>query len=837
MLLKDTTTQKVNTTQSPRKSKVAENKRDNNFSKSNQRMIEILESITDAIFILDEQWRFAYLNRQAESLLQRNREELLGKNIWQEFPETVGEPCYQEYQKAVYQQNSAVTFDSYNPSLDQWFEVRAFPSTEGLLVQWRDITERKRTEEALRQSEARNQAFLKVLPDVMFRISRDGTYLDAIASYGNKLLLPPPEIIGLSVREVLPPELADRMMQHIEQALVTDAIQVFEYQMLVKGELRSREQRVIKSGADEVLAIARDITDRKRAEQTVVQQAQIIDQIHDAVIACDLNGMVTSWNKGAEKMYGYGEHEAIGKHISFIYPPSQLEFLQTQVLDPVRQKGSHEVEARKIAKNGGEFWTHVYLTLLRDGTGKAIGIISSGNDITERKQAKENLQLSEQFLRSIYDGVETCIFVVDVGANGEFYYEGVNPAHARLTGIPSEQWQGKTPQQLLPAAVAEGICQRYLNCLSSGKTILYEEYLPFQGINTWWQTTLTPLRDRQGRIYRLVGTSTNITVRKQTEAALQQSETQLREQATQLELTLQELRTTQSQLVQNQTMSSLGQLVAGVAHEINNPVNFIYGNVVYAKEYALDLMRLVNLYTQHYPQAVPEIEAATDEIDIEFIAADLHKLLDSMKFGAERIRNIVLSLRNFSRLDEDGLKAVDLHEGIDNTLLIVQHRLHPQAKGRDREIQVIKEYGDLPSVECYPGQLNQVFMNVLNNAIDALSGSFVMSQKSGKNCAPKSDGSKSQTVPMIWICTEVLKKNSRVAIKIRDNGLGIAEDIRSRIYDPFFTTKPVGEGRGLGLSISHKIIVEKHYGILNCTSQPGVGTEFSIELPIFRREK
>ena len=836
MLLSEITTQEVKITQSRRKSKVAKNTGNSTFSKSNQRMFDILESITDAIFVLDQQWRFTYLNRHTESLWQRNREELLGKNIWQEFPDAVGEPCYQEYQKALSQQ-TPVTFDSYKANLDRWFEVRAFPSAEGLLVQWREITERKRTEEALRQSEARNQAFLKVMPDVMFRISRDGTYLDVIASYGNKLLLPPRELIGKKLREVLPPDLADRMMHYIEQALVTDIIQVFEYQLLVKGSLRDREQRVIRSGTDEVMTIARDITERKQAEQTVVQQAQIIDQIHDAVIACNLDGLVTSWNKGAEKMYGYTAPEAIGKHLSFIYPPDQQEFLQKQVLEPVMFKGTHEVETRKIGKSGEEFWTHVSLTLLRDSKGKVIGIISSGNDITERKQAKETLQTSEQFLRSIYDGVETCIFVVEVGADGNFYYAGVNPAHARLTGIASEQWQGKTPQQLLPAAVAEGICQRYLNCASSGKTILYEEYLPLKGINTWWQTTLTPLRDGQGRIYRLVGTSTNITVRKQAESALQQSEAQLREQATELELTLQELRATQSQLVQNETMSSLGQLVAGLAHEINNPVNFIYGNVVYAKQYALDLMQLVNLYARHYPQAVPEIQAAIDEIDIEFIANDLNKLLDSMKLGAERIRNIVLSLRNFSRLDEDGLKAVDIHEGIENTLLIVQHRLHPQLKGRTQEIQVIKKYGDLPSVECYPGQLNQVFMNLLNNAIDALSGLFVISKKNGKHFSAKSDGNVVQKTPKIWVCTEVLKKHSRVAIKIRDNGPGIAEEIVSRIYDPFFTTKPVGEGKGLGLSISYKIIVEKHHGILNCTSQSGEGTEFSIELPIFRRHK
>ncbi|MBD2043119.1 GAF domain-containing protein [Microcoleus sp. FACHB-672] len=293
-------------------------------------------------------------------------------------------------------------------------------------------------------------------------------------------------------------------------------------------------------------------------------------------------------------------------------------------------------------------------------------------------------------------------------------------------------------------------------------------------------------------------------------------------QAQQLGKLLHDLQQSQAQLIQTEKMSSLGQLVAGVAHEINNPVNFIYGNLNYANNYIKELLQLVMLYKKHYPNPVSEIEELSEEIDLDFLNEDLPKLLASMKMGADRIRQIVLSLRNFSRLDQAEMKRVDLHEGLDNTLLILQNRL--KAHGAYPGVEVVKEYGQLPQVECYAGQMNQVFMNILSNAIDALEESVLSGYwKTGK--LPES------TTPTIWIHTEISHPNY-VTVRIADNGPGMSESVRSRLFDPFFTTKPVGKGTGLGLSISYQIVVDKHGGAIFCLSEPGQGTEFRIDIPV-----
>ncbi len=293
------------------------------------------------------------------------------------------------------------------------------------------------------------------------------------------------------------------------------------------------------------------------------------------------------------------------------------------------------------------------------------------------------------------------------------------------------------------------------------------------------------------------------------------------EQATQLEQTVRELKHTQAQLVQSEKMSSIGQMVAGVAHEINNPINFIYGNLTHVNVYAEDLLNLIQLYQEYYPQPAPEIQAETEAIELDFIKEDLPKILSSMKIGADRISEIVLSLRNFSRLDEAEMKWVDIHEGIDNTLLILAHRL--KAKQRETpDIQVLKDYGHLPNVQCYPGQLNQVFMNILTNAIDALEED---------NKQRLSEDIKNHP-SIIWICTQVLADCNQVIILIGDNGPGMTQEVKQKIFDPFFTTKPIGQGTGLGMSISYQIVVEKHGGQLDCISAPGQGTVFLISLPI-----
>ncbi|WGV25508.1 ATP-binding protein [Halotia branconii] len=314
--------------------------------------------------------------------------------------------------------------------------------------------------------------------------------------------------------------------------------------------------------------------------------------------------------------------------------------------------------------------------------------------------------------------------------------------------------------------------------------------------------------------------------RKQAEAALVKAnedlEIRVEERTTAFKAAQKELQITQIQLIQAEKMSSLGQMVAGVAHEINNPVSFIAGNLYHANEYTEDLLELVQLYQQYFPDTPLEIQEQIEIIDLDFIIQDLTQLFHSMKVGTERIQEIVKSLRNFSRLDEAELKQVNIHEGIDSALVILEHRL--QATHDSRIIQVIKEYGKLPKVTCYSSQLNQALMNILTNAIDALEDTSINGRWSKIN-------STTEDYPLIKISTEVIDEKW-IVIKIADNGSGMSEQVRSKLFDPFFTTKPVGKGTGLGLFVSYQIIVEKHRGEISCSSTPGKGTEFIVKMPV-----
>jgi GAF domain-containing protein len=303
--------------------------------------------------------------------------------------------------------------------------------------------------------------------------------------------------------------------------------------------------------------------------------------------------------------------------------------------------------------------------------------------------------------------------------------------------------------------------------------------------------------------------------------ALQQAEllAQTREQAEKLEQTLTDLKKAQIQIVQSEKMASLGQLVAGVAHEINNPVNFIHGNLQHADEYTKELLDCAQLYRKHYPDPVPEIQEFLEHTELDFLFDDIPKLFQSMNVGTERIREIVASLRNFSRLDEAEVKKVNIHEGIDSTLMILQNRLKPTSESSG--IRIIKEYDDLPMVECYPGQLNQVFMNLLANSIDAL-------EEYNKQRSPEEVQAEPSTIRI-----STMKVDDRtVAIYVSDNGPGMSEETRASLFDPFFTTKPVGKGTGLGLSISYQIVTDKHGGRLSCSTALGEGAEFVIEIPV-----
>lgn len=307
-----------------------------------------------------------------------------------------------------------------------------------------------------------------------------------------------------------------------------------------------------------------------------------------------------------------------------------------------------------------------------------------------------------------------------------------------------------------------------------------------------------------------------VLARIQNQLTIQKLQNQLQARNEQLQQALYELKKAQTQLIQKEKMIGLGQLAAGMAHEINNSIGFISNNLAPTRDYVRDLLNLIYIYQQEYPNPTTTIQKIKQEIDLDFLILDIEKLIGSMQTGTERIYSTLLALRIFSRLNEADIKAVDIHAGIDSALILLQHRL--KQEGEQIEINVIKNYGDLPLITCYASQINQVFLNLLNNAIDALESG------TGEAFPPYS-------MPTIWISTELTALET-VTIRIKDNGVGIAPEIKSRLFDPFFTTKPVGKGSGLGLSTSYQIVVEKHKGQLTYHSSLGEGAEFAIEIPL-----
>ncbi|MEH2247991.1 trifunctional serine/threonine-protein kinase/ATP-binding protein/sensor histidine kinase [Nostoc sp.] len=422
----------------------------------------------------------------------------------------------------------------------------------------------------------------------------------------------------------------------------------------------------------------------------------------------------------------------------------------------------------------------------------------------------QNLGQTEQFLRLIIDNIPQSVFWKDRNC----VYLGCNHNFAQALGIGlPENVIGKTDYDL-PWTREES--DSYFECdrriMESGQAELniIETIQKADGKQIWSNTNKIPLRDQEGKVFGILGTCENITEHHQAQHLLQQ-------QKQQLEQALQELQTMQLQLVQGEKMSALGNLVAGVAHEINNPVGFIAGNLEPAKDYVKDLFGLIKLYQEKFPEPGSDIEDEIDAMDLDYLREDLPKLLDSMKLGINRIRSISTSLRTFSRADKDYKVPFNIHEGIDSTILILRHRL--KANENRPEIEVVKKYGKLPLVECFAGQLNQVFMNLLANAIDALEEYNTRSLEdilANPNC--------------ITIQTRVAESGQHILIKIADNGVGMSPEVKQQVFDHLFTTKPVGKGTGLGLAIARQIIVEGHGGSLFCTSEVGQGTEFVIQI-------
>jgi signal transduction histidine kinase len=467
-------------------------------------------------------------------------------------------------------------------------------------------------------------------------------------------------------------------------------------------------------------------------------------------------------------------------------------------------------------------------------------------EVNYRQLVEDKLRTSEQQIRAIFEVMSDIVLMVSIKESNQENYRDcadqiqletieILSAKSGNEDIKCNDLASQTVDFFLQKSTAQVWLGKVKQALKLQQKVDFDYSLFWKGNEIWFSARISPTSAKKvlwvardiSDVYE------ELRLRKRTELALQISETRERQKAQALEIALAELNNTKAQLILEEKMASLGKLVGGIAHEINNPNNFIYANIQPATNYTQDLLKLVDLYKKNYPQPVLEIIKKEAEIDLDYIAEDFPKLMESIQEGAERISLIVKSLQQFSRFERAKRKIGDICRIIDNTLLLLQHRL--KLASNQSEIQIIKEYNHQENIECYPEQLQQVFMSILTNAIDAISeaqhGYVNAEQKIGKS--KQGNREKSCLPPFsayIRIHTKVADSN--LVISIANNGAAIKSEILSKIFDPFFTTKPPGKGTGLGLSIAYKIIVEIHHGKIRCNSIAGEFTEFLIELPI-----
>lgn len=878
----------------------------------------VIDSTSDLIFAKDLEGRHVMVNSSFADFLKKPIKEIIGKKDIDLFPADIAAEL-QAADNRIINTGISNTSEEYIPDNGV---IRIFLSTKspwrdaqgniiGVIGIARDITEHKSAEEALQKSEARNRAMLNAIPDLIFRFDRKGTYLDYVAAKDAKLVAPANEIIGKSVYELLPPSMAQQAMYYAEQALTQRSMQIFEYQLPMEGEIHDYEARIVPSGEDEILAIVREISDRKKAEAAlqalVAGTASVTGEEFFPVLVRHLAAALgvryamvaerigTEYTKARVLAFWIDDNLKENFELDLAHTPCEIVIQEGFAYYPCGLQQVFPLNPDLAAMQAESYLGAAFLDtsgvaighiavfdtkpLLAEERAKAILSIFAARATAElqRQRTEDALRQSERQFRELASKetllnrlasqirasldinqilenavtevrnllqIDMCVFSWYRAEAEPPYWESVqeakNPAVPSLLDLrPTTEEVGPIAQKVLQKAIirfddveaiSDPVSRQFFLSLGFKASVILPVHTQSGEIGCLSCNQLTGCRTwLDGEVELLLAVTDQIAIAidqaelyKQSRIAAQTAQ----EKAQQLEETLQELQATQAQLVQIEKMSSLGQLVAGIAHEINNPVNFIHGNITHASNYAQDLLHLVELYQQHYPQPVAEIAEEIEAIDLEFLSQDLPKLLASMKIGTDRIRQIVLSLRNFSRLDEAEMKAVDIHEGIDNTLLLLRHRL--KAKPDHPEIQVIKEYSNLPLVDCYPGQLNQVFMNLLANAIDALEEGLLRGQGGQTSISAFFPDQQSQT-PTIRIRTEI--KDDVVLVCMADNGIGMTEDVRQKIFDPFFTTKSVGKGTGMGLSISYKIIVEKHQGKIKCISAPGQGTEFIVAIP------
>lgn len=729
-----------------------------------------------------------------------------------------------------------------------------------------ELQNRRIIEAELSASRSELLGLFAAIQDVIIVFDRNGRYLRVAPSSVPLLYRPSEQILGKTIHEILPLEIADLFLSHIQQALRGGTIVHLEYSLPIGDRLVYFHGTMAPRPDHTVVLVGRDVTNLKQAEQALAEKEHLLQTTMEAgKIACWRWHQITQqvfWSRGAEALLGLAPGMFGGTfddYMKLVHPDDLIYALKT--IESCLESGAdYQIEHRICTGEGEVQWVRVSGSVWHDQQGEVMGLMGSILNITAAKLAEIKLQKSsqqiekqaqreqifnqitqqirhsldldrilEKTVQSIQEllQLDSCTFAWYLDMGRKQYWDVVVEAKkaemSSLIGQYNRNIFGSLSDLLLSNQIGK------IDQVDSLEDMQLKDFWRKLGIKS---ILLLPVGNETGNygVLACIQFQTSkpwqtedvdllVAVTDQVAIALKQSNllAETRTKAAALSQALDELQKTQVRLIQTEKMSSLGQLVAGVAHEINNPVSFIHGNLNHAYEYVDQLINLVNQYQRHYPQPHPDLAQIIDDIDLDFLQADFKDLLRSMRVGTNRIREIVKSLRTFSHLDESEIKKISIHEGLESTLMILDNRL--QGQEGCPAITVIKNYGELPLINCYAGQLNQVFMNILINAIDALALWDEQRSIAERMAEPS----------MIRITTRQV--GDSITITITDNGLGIPPEAQGHLFDPFFTTKAIGKGTGLGLSISYQIITENHQGQLICTSKPGE-TTFLIELPI-----